>query len=283
MSDAIVEIRDYTIEADWIDAYKDWADNIAAPWLKNNLDVIDFWVDTGIETEVGGSSPVVSPNGQPNVCWIIRWSSKEDRDLGFAALKSNEEWKEILINELESYRPIYYWGNEPGENVGHAWNIDGYQENYFHMNLGWGGQSNGYYTLDMMYSANQGAFISIQPSDINEPKLFLDSYEYNEASGDMDMMINPGETFELYSTLLIPSIFNDADNIEIFLSSEESGITILNGNYIHGPLLSGESFSNEDAPFTIQADSGITLGKKTLLLNATASSIDFIFTKLGSV
>ena len=104
MSDAIVEIRDYTIEADWIDAYKDWADNIAAPWLKNNLDVIDFWVDTGIETEVGGSSPVVSPNGHPNVCWIIKWSSKEDRDLGFAALKSNEEWQEI-------------WSKHPNENL----------------------------------------------------------------------------------------------------------------------------------------------------------------------
>ena len=36
MSDVIVEIRDYTIKADWIDDYKDWADNIAAPWLKNN-------------------------------------------------------------------------------------------------------------------------------------------------------------------------------------------------------------------------------------------------------
>ena len=82
---------------------KDWADKIAAPWLKNNLDVIDFWVDTGIEPEVGGSSPVVSPNGQPNVCWIIRWSSKEDRDLGFAALKRNEEWQEI-------------WSKHPNEN-----------------------------------------------------------------------------------------------------------------------------------------------------------------------
>ena len=76
MSDVIVEIRDYTIKADWIDDYTDWADNIAAPWLKNNLDVIDFWVDTGIESEVGGSSPGVSPNGQPNVCWIIRLNKR---------------------------------------------------------------------------------------------------------------------------------------------------------------------------------------------------------------
>ena len=34
MSDAIVEIRDYTIDPDWINAYKDWADTLAAPWLR---------------------------------------------------------------------------------------------------------------------------------------------------------------------------------------------------------------------------------------------------------
>ena len=42
MSDAIVEIRDYTIDPDWINAYKDWADTLAAPWLRANLDVIDL-------------------------------------------------------------------------------------------------------------------------------------------------------------------------------------------------------------------------------------------------
>ena len=45
MSGPIVEIRDYTIEADWLEAYRKWAEEIAAPWLKQNLDVIDFWMD----------------------------------------------------------------------------------------------------------------------------------------------------------------------------------------------------------------------------------------------
>ena len=45
MSGPIVEIRDYTIEAEWLDAYRKWAEEIAAPWLKQNLDVIDFWMD----------------------------------------------------------------------------------------------------------------------------------------------------------------------------------------------------------------------------------------------
>ena len=49
-------------------AYKQWAIDLAAPWLKANLDVIDFWMDDGIEAEVSGSAPNVSTNGQANVC-----------------------------------------------------------------------------------------------------------------------------------------------------------------------------------------------------------------------
>ena len=39
MSNAIVEIRDYTIEAASFDAYKQWAEELAVPWLKANLDL----------------------------------------------------------------------------------------------------------------------------------------------------------------------------------------------------------------------------------------------------
>ncbi len=95
MAQEIVEIRDYTIEPEWFEPYKQWAIEEAVPWLKANLDVIDFWMDDGIEAEVGGTAPAVSPNGQPNVCWIIRWPDKEARDAGFAAFRQNPEWQDI--------------------------------------------------------------------------------------------------------------------------------------------------------------------------------------------
>jgi hypothetical protein len=95
MSDAIVEIRDYTIDPEWFEAYRDWADELAAPWLKANLDVIDFWVDRGIESEVAGSAPEVPKHGQPNVCWIIRWPSKAVRDEQFGKIMGADGWKEV--------------------------------------------------------------------------------------------------------------------------------------------------------------------------------------------
>jgi len=109
MSEAIVEIRDYTIDPEWFDAYKKWANELAAPWLKANLDVIDFWMDDGIESEVSGSAPQVSSNGQANVCWIIRWPSKSERDEKFGAFPTNPEWQAI-------------WDQHPNEN------------SYLHMN-----------------------------------------------------------------------------------------------------------------------------------------------------
>ena len=95
MKEEIVEIRDYTIAADSYLGYKQWAIDKAGPWLKSNLDVIDFWVDDGIESEVSGSDPQVSKHGQPNVCWIIKWASREAREAGFKAFGANPEWQAI--------------------------------------------------------------------------------------------------------------------------------------------------------------------------------------------
>ena len=187
---------------------------------------------------------------------------------------NNEDYIQLLQNELDTFRPIIYRGADQNDQGGHIWNIDGYQDNQFHCNWGWSGASNGYFSLSTLTPSGldlnygQMAIINIQPQDMAEPRLLIESYESYEYDGDMDMVINPGETFELYSTLHIPMIFNDADNIELLLSSEESDISILNGSYIHGPLLSGESFFNENAPFIIHIDSSIQLGQKTFLLNA---------------
>ena len=92
MTKPIYEIRDYTIESEWFDAYKEWAKDIAAPWLKENLEVIDFWMDEGEPPEVSGSNPIVSPNGQPNVTWIIKWEAERQRERPLTM--SSDEWKE---------------------------------------------------------------------------------------------------------------------------------------------------------------------------------------------
>ncbi len=92
--------------------------------------------------------------------------------------KSNteeDEWEEIIINNLALGRPIIYSGNADDGNAGHAFNIDGVNGegskglNYFHVNWGWGGNRNGYYLINDLrpgnrdYSKNNRAVLKIQP------------------------------------------------------------------------------------------------------------------------
>ncbi|MFH2142984.1 MAG: CUB domain-containing protein, partial [Bacteroidota bacterium] len=55
-------------------------------------------------------------------------------------------WSNLLKNDIDNERPIVYSGSSSGG--GHAWNCDGYMGSDFHMNWGWDGAYNGYYSLD---------------------------------------------------------------------------------------------------------------------------------------
>jgi len=59
------------------------------------------------------------------------------------------EWEALIMSELDASRPVYYSGNDL--EVGHAWVCDGYQTTsgvtQFHMNWGWSGSANGYFTI----------------------------------------------------------------------------------------------------------------------------------------
>lgn len=79
---------------------------------------------------------------------------------------TDTEWYNMMKNELNNARPIDY-GNQ-----NHSWVCDGYDDNYngtgqlyFHMNWGWSGGSNGYFTLNSSQVGTlQEAVIGISPS-----------------------------------------------------------------------------------------------------------------------
>ena len=102
MVQAIVEVRDYTIDPEWLEPYRKWATELAVPWLRANLDLVDFWMDCGFDAEVSGTNPAPSVNGHPNVCWIIRWPSKAIRDEQFGTIMSRPEWQDIWAKHPNS-------------------------------------------------------------------------------------------------------------------------------------------------------------------------------------
>ena len=82
---------------------------------------------------------------------------------------SDTEWSNMIKQELNNSRPVFYAGSGSG---GHAFVCDGYDNNgNFHFNWGWSGSYNsGYYALDALtpgnhnYSEGQEAIIGISAS-----------------------------------------------------------------------------------------------------------------------
>lgn len=71
---------------------------------------------------------------------------------------TDDEWEDLVYNQLLGNRPVYYTGvTEKSE--GHAFVCDGYKNGMFHINWGWDGMSNGYYTFigrDALHPTAQG-------------------------------------------------------------------------------------------------------------------------------
>lgn len=105
--------------------------------------------------------------------------------------KSDSMWESIIYSDLLKGHPVVYSGyNENGD--GHALVIDGYRSagDLFHFNYGWGGQSDGYYTIKVSGEKNIefGA----------DPCVMLDIYP---------------QRYSLETSLILPSrVFAGCDN-----------------------------------------------------------------------
>lgn len=98
---------------------------------------------------------------------------------------SDDEWFLLLKNQIDNGWPIIYRGYAENNGGGHAWNIDGYQNQYLHCNWGWGGSSNGYFYFNNLdgngfsFIESQAALINIFPKGIPEPVALFD-YSVND-------------------------------------------------------------------------------------------------------
>ena len=67
----------------------------------------------------------------------------------------SEEWEKLIYDELADKRPVYYGGSS--SRAGHAFVCDGYlSDGLFHINWGWGGDSDGYFALSALMDGYDG-------------------------------------------------------------------------------------------------------------------------------
>lgn len=90
-----------------------------------------------------------------------------------------EAWNAKLRGEIDANRPILYSASDASAG-GHSFIIDGYKDESFSVNWGWGGYCNGFYQIGALnpesagkptgekYNMGQTAVIGLQPSDGKE-------------------------------------------------------------------------------------------------------------------
>ena len=172
---------------------------------------------------------------------------------------TDSNWINLLKNELNLSRPIQYAGI--GGGGGHTWVCDGYDNNnFFHMNWGWGGNSDAYFLLDTLnpgtlgtgggsggFTSDQQALIGIQPPS--------SAISYNIA-------LNNNVTPSL-STIGYGNSFSVSTNIS------NNGINSFTGDYTIGIFDSNNNFIDyveTKANYTLQG--GYTYSNDLIFSNS---------------
>ncbi len=121
---------------------------------------------------VGGSSAFVVSGGDPS------WPCTENALRDYFRFKpslhsifednmSSAQWLDSMKSEFQMGRPVVFAGYQ--SSGGHAFVVDGYDAfDRVHVNWGWGGMGDGYFTLSPlpMYSAGAQAIVGIEPIGI---------------------------------------------------------------------------------------------------------------------
>lgn len=118
-----------------------------------------------------GGSPIGTDIGEDSICFYFKYLDYYPEHAYFRDSISYEEWITILKDNIDRKLPVFYSGYETPGGVGHAFVCDGYQDSaYFHLNLGWGGLNNGYYTIDNIpgnFTYNQYMVVERYPDTMN--------------------------------------------------------------------------------------------------------------------
>ena len=132
---------------------------------------------------------------------------------------SQQKWEELIYKNLSEKRPMLYSGYKDEETGGHSVCLDGYQAStgLYHFNFGWGGQGDGYYTVDDATGMNgfnsyQDLVFNITPQIQNLKATTPVTQFYHKAKTDVEVTVTNDGTL-------------DYQGIYIYLGTREDKVT----------------------------------------------------------
>ena len=131
-----------------------------------------FHVGVSVEMNYGpsGSGAWVGEY-EPSLTTALKSYFKYDQGTTFLSKDNYDDvfWVDMVKNELDEGRPLIYKGYTQDLGAGHAFVVNGYDEDFFHLNWGWSGSYNGWYLINNLspggynFSTWQGAIINLYP------------------------------------------------------------------------------------------------------------------------
>ena len=126
------------------------------------------------------------------------------------AIEGPSRFASILRQELLNGCPVYLEGRPANTASGHAWVADGFDENgLFHMNFGWDGQGDAYYSLTNLSLSQTGGEFQGKPLAFNRAITAILAHPNNGKYPDIDrgllesspqLMFNEGGSLTLNGT-----------------------------------------------------------------------------------
>lgn len=133
---------------------------------------------------------------------------------------TDEEWKQLLVSELQAGRPLMYWGMTAEESgLGHFFVCDGYDatSGKFHFNWGWSGVYDGYYEISALepgvggagagtgeFNYMQSVLVGLQPEPMGQYESHFEMKSFEPAK----KTVNQGANMEFRITELTNNAIN---------------------------------------------------------------------------
>lgn len=185
-----------------------------------------------------------------------------------AANYDSDQWVAKLRNEIDK-RPIIYSGSTAEQGgSGHAFVLDGYgtlnDATLFHVNLGWGGNNNGYYYLSNVNNGNgsyynriQGAVFDFYPAPGTEVPILEASYSEENPGYFIGIKLLPNNN-KYYVYYLIHNISEEAYNgqIQFKVQHRDGTVNEISNSTINFSCNPNQTYGSGFGPVTIQSGFG---------------------------
>lgn len=142
------------ITIDWTKIVDDYPASAAA---NEQVARLMEYVGAGLQMQYGPASTGGSEASSSSIPNCLTKYFGYDKDIALVDRNnySYSEWLDLIYGELTTNGPVIYSGQST--TGGHCFVVDGFsEEDMFHINWGWGGKSDGYFKLSVLYSEQQG-------------------------------------------------------------------------------------------------------------------------------